>query len=469
MKMKTRAAVLLLLFLASAVTAEAALRVGAAKVDVTPGEPVAPATGKYDHERLYIRAIVLDNGTNRGALVSMDAGRLTPAGLELLTGELDVPEGNIIVSSTHTHSSSARGVTPGGRRAQQQAEGPQPPTEDDRNVLRAVREARAVLQPAAVGFGEGLSYLNVNRDAIDPATGKWHQGTNPDGPSDKTVAVLTFRKPGGQPIAAYVNYAMHPINGYVSGVVSADVPGAMSRYVEKAFRDDIVVAFTQGASGDQNPLYLRPSTNVMASRNGTEISGYVMDRESSEALLRPNAGLAGKPADPVVMDNLLRFIESQGQLLGEEVIRVMTLTNDMEDDVAIVGLATDLSCPGRVRISGDAWDNATREGVSAEYEDGPDVPIHVGVLRIGNIALASSSGELYTRIGQRVKQASPLEDTMLVTLIRPYRGNGYTPDDLSYGHQTFQALAARTKQGCAEQSIAEGIRGLVADSLKGVH
>jgi len=55
---------------------------------------------------------------------------------------------------------------------------------------------------------------------------------------------------------------------------------------------------------------------------------------------------------------------------------------------------------------------------------------------------------------------------MLVTLISPYRGNGYTPDDLSYGHQTFQALGTRVKQGCAEKSIAEGIRGLVADSLQ---
>lgn len=447
----------------AAIATAAPLQVGAARIDITPGEPVAPASGKYDHERLYVRAIVLDNGIARGALVSMDTGRLSPAGLSLLTREMGVPEANIIASSIHTHSGSVQGVIPGGRGAEPQSD---TPTETDLTVLNAVREARGKLQPASVGFGEGRSYLNVNRDAIDPATGKWHQGTNLDGPSDKTVAVLMFKKPGGEPIAAYVNYAIHPINGYVSGIVSGDVPEAMSRYVEKAFGDGIVVAFSQGASGDQNPLYLRPSTNVMASRNRTAISGYVMDRESSEALLRPNAGQAGKPADPAVMDNLLRFIESQGQLLGEEVIRVMTNTSDMNSDVSLVAAARDLTCPGRVRISGDAWDNATREGVSAEYEDGPDVPIHVGVLRIGNIAVASSSGELYTRIGQRVKEESPLEDTMLTTVISPWRGNGYTPDDLSYGHQTFQALAARTKQGCAENAIAVGIRELVTGTLE---
>jgi len=452
-----------MLFSTSAFAANGPLQVGAAKIDVTPGEPAAPATGKYDHERLYTRAIVLDNGVTRVALVSMEAGRLTPAGLSLLTDELDVPEANIVVSGTHTHSSRVRGVTPGGRSAEPEA--PDTATEADRNALKAVQEARAKLQPASVGFGEGFSFLNVNRDAIDPATGKWHQGTNPEGPSDKTVAVLMFKKPSGEPIAAYVNYAMHPVSGYVSGVVSGDYAGAMARYVEKAFKDEMITAFTQGASGDQNPLYLRTSTNVMASRNRSEITGYVMDRESSEALLRPNAGEAGQPADPAVMDDLLRFMESEGQLLGEEVIRVMTLTEDLQDNVAIVAAAEVLSCPGRVRTTGSAWDNATREGVSAEYEDGPDVPIHVGVVRIGNIAVASSTGELYTRIGQRVKKASPLDDTMLVTLTRPYRANGYTPDDLSYGHQTFQVLGARTKQGCAETTIAEGIRSLVVDSL----
>jgi hypothetical protein len=54
-----------------------ALRVGAARVDVTPpANPDFPASGKYDHERLYIRAIVLDNGVTRAALIGADAAGL---------------------------------------------------------------------------------------------------------------------------------------------------------------------------------------------------------------------------------------------------------------------------------------------------------------------------------------------------------------------------------------------------------
>ena len=36
----------------------------------------------------------------------------------------------------------------------------------------------------------------------------------------------------------------------------------------------------------------------------------------------------------------------------------------------------------------------------------------------------------------------------------------------SYGHQTFQVLGTRLKQGCAETSIAGGIRDLIQGTLK---
>ena len=84
------------------------LKVGAAKIDITPADqPVAPATGKYDHERAYIRAIVLDNTDTRAALITIE-GRIDSAScadlLEKLSDELDCPIENIIITTTHSHS-----------------------------------------------------------------------------------------------------------------------------------------------------------------------------------------------------------------------------------------------------------------------------------------------------------------------------------------------------------------------------
>ena len=97
----------------------------------------------------------------------------------------------------------------------------------------------------------------------------------------KRSPCVKFTTLTGEPIAAYVNYAMHPINGYLVGITSADFPGAACRYVEQAFDDTMVMILTQGASGDQNPLLMRPSTNALASKSGVKITGYELVREPS--------------------------------------------------------------------------------------------------------------------------------------------------------------------------------------------
>ena len=436
---------------AIAAAAESGLRVGAAKVDYTP--PTGPSQlGKYDHERVYVRAIVLDNGATRAAVISLE-GTQNEWGptAKLVAAELNCPLANVIMASTHTHS----GATPGG-----QADPNAPPSQP---TLEAVRQAKAKLQPARLGFSTGTMYLNVNRDAISPETRKWTQYSNLDAPSDKTVAVVTFSKPTGEPIAVYVNYAMHPINGYVSGVFSGDYPGAMSRYVEKAFGDNVIVAFSQGTSGDQNPLYLRPSNNAMASRVGNRITGFEGNREASEGPLRMPKNDA-KAVDPKVLDDMFRFMESEGQILGEEVIRVMTWTKATAGDVRIQGLQTTVSCPGRKRTNGDSYDTNTREGVAGTYVDAPPANMQIGVLGIGTVVLASIDGEVYSQIGLRVKREAPLKNTVFVTSANG-RGAGYIPDDASYGHQTFPALGTKFKPGCAETTIANTIADLETQYL----
>jgi hypothetical protein len=449
-------------FLCIAQTKEAfPLKVGAAKIDITPkDQPTAPATGKYDHERAFIRAIVLDNNTTRAALISIEGFLNVPSWAETLkqlTAELNCPVENIIISTTHSHSTE-RPPMPGLSGG--------PLSAYVGKIIEAVREAKAKLQPARMGFGKGMSYLNVNRNVIERDTRKWTQATNLDGLSDKSVDVIKFETPQGEPIAVFINYAMHPINGYVSGAFSADFPGAACRYVEKAFGDKIIVAFSQGASGDQNPLYLRPSTNAMASREGLKITGYELKRESIEAPLRGKGDF--KVVGAAELDNLFRMIESEGQILGEEVIRVMTVTRKTTGDVRIAGAQKTITCPGRTRINFDASDPAYREGRPGEYKDGPDVDIHLGILGLGTNVIAATDGEIFSYIGLQVKKESPLTNTMFVTLANGGIGQspGYVANDDAFGQETFQLLNMRVKEGCAERSIVNGLTDMVTEYLK---
>ena len=434
----------------------AQLRVGAARVDITPppGEGgFEKPTGKYEHEHLYVRAIVVDNGQTRSAIIGADQSNMPDAvwkaASDRIAKELGCPVAQILMSATHTHSSGSmfHPPNPGA-----------PPTLAEQRVadamVNAVQQAKGRLQAARMAFGTGMAYLNVNRDAIQPVTHLWTQAPNMAAASDKTVAVLKFETLAGVPIAVYVNYAMHPVNGFLSNFVSADFAGAMCRYVEQSYGDRPVVVFSQGASGDQNPLYLRPSTNGMASRSDVSIPGNVMVRESVEAPLRDGA-VQSRPMDPQVKDRLERWMESEGQILGEEVIRVMTDSVRTEQNVHIWGSQTEVSCPGRKRT------DQGREGVTASYVDGPPVPLRLGVLGIGDVALTSVNAEIYTLISQRLKRQSPMANTVMVTLANGAAPSGYIPDEASFSHNTFQVLSSRLKPGCAEDAIADGLTDLI--------
>lgn len=439
--------------LALCVSAGAApLKVGAARVDISADayDDGKPPPRKYAHEWLYIRAIVLDNGDARALLVGSDLSGIRPdevyqATVAQISKELGIPAANMIMSGTHTHS---------GLRERRD------PEKMQAAIVRAAREAAANLQPASVGFAEGKVYLNVNRDVIDADTHRWTQDANPDFPSDKTLAVLAFFDAKGAPIAGYMNYAMHPVNGYLSGFTSADAPGAASRHIEQAFGDRMVMVFTQGPSGDQNPLHLRNSTNVMAANSGVPRTGFEMTRELIETPLREGE-VERRPNDPAADEALKRWMDAQGQVIGEEAIRVMTHMDRLRSDVSIEGRQTTLTCPGRDRAGADAG----RYGDTGSYVDGEDVNIRLGVLGINEIALASINAEVYNIIGQQLKAASPLSKTMFVTVANGRANSGYIPSDDAYGRETFQVLGSRLKPGCAQEGIVEKVTDMIYEQV----
>jgi len=437
------------------------LQVGASRIEFTKlaQPPETPPTGRYEHEKLFLRAIVLDNGHSRAALVSVD-GNAPDSIPPRVAEELKCPIENVIVSSTHSHSAYLTGIglRPGGAPPPPPQPGPSPL---DDIAVQAVREARAKLQPARMAFGTGRSYLNVNRDTISPQTRLWTQDANPDGPSDKTVAVLKFENLSGEPIAIYFNYAMHPVNLYLSGIISADYPGAACRYIEQIYGDRVVAVFTQGAEGDQNPLYLRASTAAMLQRRGERYQGQPLVREQVEAGIR-EARIKPVPLDVQAAEALKKFVEAEGIILAEEVLRVAHQMPAGVRQVRIWGSQKTVTCPGRVRT------DQGREGRPGTYEDGPEVNLLVRVLGIGTTALVAVNAEVYNAIAQKLKARSPLADTVFVGLANGRANSGYVPTDDAFGRYTFQVLGSRLKPGCAETSLQDAALELLSTYLSGL-
>ena len=75
---------------------------------MTPSDSELPKNYLGVLDRLYARAIVLDNGAARAALVTVDAGAISDAIWQPVTrqieAELGIPSTNVLLTATHTHS-----------------------------------------------------------------------------------------------------------------------------------------------------------------------------------------------------------------------------------------------------------------------------------------------------------------------------------------------------------------------------
>jgi neutral ceramidase len=440
-----------------------AFRVGAAKTDITPTDAAGGrgmmgrgggmgrggaggasggfpgADGILDH--IFARAIVIDNGTTKAALVAADVGAL---GEQIWSSvsqrcerELGIPAKNVVMNPVHTHSAS-------GGSAEQ--------------VFNTIKEAAGKLQPARIGYGTGVSYINVQRDIINRQTNKWWEGSNYDGPSDKTVAVVKFESLTGEPIAVYFNYACHAVVTGNTDMISGDWPGEAERYIEDSFDDKCVALFSVGAQGDQNPIYFQQTFDLRDIR----IKDYASrGQDISNAM--PSGGAGLNKQDPTVkrlLDQQKMMIKSMGQFMGEEVKRAMREMDAprMATGGRIYAGQKMITFPGRDRIG------QGRAAVEAQYRDGADVNLRLSLLLLDDIAIGGCDAEIYNMIAVRFKRESPVARSMFVSMANGSGNSGYIPDDASFGHQTFEVLSSRCKPGYAESAIVNGLLDLIADA-----
>ena len=385
-----------------------ALSAGAARVDITPPKdaslPMSGYAGRGPlqgiHDNIYARALVVDDGPTRAAIVSCDIiGFPEPvwnALAERIEKEAGIRRENLLLAGVHTHEAPTPGLPEGG--AYQAA------LHD--NIVDAVRQAVKNLKPARAGFGTGRASVNTNRVARSPQGG-WMLGVNPDGVSDKTVAVVKFESATGEPIALFVNYAVHgTVMGPKNLLVGGDLPGATSRFIEQKLGPQTVALWTSGAAGDQNAIY-GPGDNF----SQVDILGRILAEEA----LRVAGGIRTSP---------------RARIRGAQKV---------------------VSCPGQRAPKGVS----PARDLNIQFEDAPPVDIRLSLVMVGQVAIAGVSGEVLTRIGERLKKESPFTRTMMVT--HANGSSSYLPDDDSYKRVSYEIVTSRVKPGCAEAAIVNGL------------
>lgn len=411
-----------LLLLAAA--ASAALRAGAAKIDITPAPNAAlPMSGyagrtegfKGIHDPIYVRAIVVDDGATEAAIIAWELifvpdavwAEVSPR----IAAETGIRPENLILAAVHDHGAP----TPAGDYARQ--------VED--KAIEAIRLAKSRLQPARIGYATGTAYINVNRRELTPSQG-WWLGYNESGASDKTVHVVRFDDLAGKPIAFLVNYPVHVVvMGPDNYQITGDLAGATSRFVEQHYagkdhprgdqghrlrlrpaekNEDVVALWTSGAAGDQNPI--------------TTASG----------------------ADFYIADAL-------GRILGEEVVRT-SYAIQTTPGARIHGAQKVATCPGR------KVEDGPRPRAGYKFTDAAPVNLRLSLLTLGDIAIAGVSGEVLNPIYQHLRKQAPPR-TLMIT--HANGSSGYIPDDAGFDQIGYEVTTSRLKPGCAENAIVSGI------------
>ncbi len=227
-------------------------KAGVAEQDITPARPV-PMWGyaaRHDRlsegvlDRLRAKALVIQAGPSKVAIVGMDLGRgPTPSMMERIRAGV-APRGiaHVLVCGSHTHHGPVIELTdqPGfgkGKFDDAVAYARELP---DR-IVAAILEADGNLQPARIGVASRDLSLNRNRHT-----------KRPERPTDPRLTVIRFdRAEGGAPIGILIHYTAHPV--LTPGEVlkfSADYPGYLQAHVEKELKAPCL--FIQGAAGDQS-------------------------------------------------------------------------------------------------------------------------------------------------------------------------------------------------------------------------
>ena len=391
------------------------LHAGAAKADITPADltalnPMGGGSFTGVHDPLFLRAIVLSDGTQEAALVSCDlieAGDMTDV-RKRIERELGIPYGHVFITATHSHNAPRIGLVSPGSLAH--GGGPEVAAYTEHvydTMVETLRQARASARPARFGLGAGTADVNVNRDEY--ADGRWRLGYNPEGPSDKTVWVIKFEALDGAPIAVLINYAVHSTVTLGTKEISGDLAGAAARHVERHLGGEVVAVWTPGPLGDQAPR-------------------VCLERAPGEA-----------PAFAY------QAMEAQGLLVGAEVVRVARSV-------------TKLSSAGRVRAADRVVSCPVKRGVDVmadmKQEDVPFVDLRIGLILLGQIALVGVSGEVVTRICQRLRRESPQASTILISIVNDRIG--YIADDEAYDRPTHEVNGSPVRRGYAENAIVSG-------------
>jgi hypothetical protein len=422
------------------------LRAGAAAVDITPRELPVLVNGSFGARRvsavedpLYARCLVLEDETERIALIAVDSCMIPRSIVDLAKKEIESATGiardRILISATHTHSAPS---------VMNDCLGTNSNPEYERfliiHLAEVVSQALSNIQDAEIGstvrdaeefthcrqwilrpdktlknpFGEQTVRANIsgNRGYQDPNC------IGPTGPSDPALTLISLRTLTGKPIAVMANFSTHHYRGGFKAI-SADHFGRFCKKVEESLGKNPdgpppIAVFFQGTSGDQ--MWMDYSEPKSEQKNFEEYS----------------EGLAKLAIDA------LPTLEYRRSVPLKMAQQTLTLKWRVPDESRLNWAREVLAKADEKQPLPQIY---AQQALLLNTLD--DAELVLQAVRIGDLGIAAIPNEVYALTGLKIKAQSPLPTTMNIGLANG--AFGYIPPPEQHflgGYTTWPATTA---------------------------
>jgi hypothetical protein len=466
-------------------------RAGAAatNVDPPPGLPMVGVVRRHEPARerlgtLEVTAAAFERDGLRVVVCGVDTLAIqspeVDAIRERVTAVTGAPRAGVLLNWNHTHHAPPGGRSVYGSFGERDPEPDAATLEYVGRLHDAIVETCTLaferLEEASVRWGLGRADLAVNRRQRDDDGRVRKIGWHPDGLVDRSVPVLQSVRRDGGAIATVVGYGAHTVTtGVEFPGYSPDYPGWLRERVRDLTGGECV--YLQGAAGNVMPLVgfdddLRSPLET-GRRLGLEAVHAVADRSSWPVRLVQTGFGSATPLE------LFRYAAAEGDepALGaaEEEVEFPLLPLPSPSEIAAEREEAERAIAEAeargaseaelrvLRFHGLNWARRTER----EIEGGDprrSVPGSISAIRVGDAAIVTGPGEIFTEIGLAVKERSPADVTFYagysngcisyMPTAAEYPLGGYEP---TYGHKTY-GLPAQVAPETERILVETGVR-----------
>ena len=454
-------------------------RAGADRSDITPelgtelpGSFTKSVFGERVHDPLHVRTLVLDDGSNRIAIVVCDNVGLPLSVCDQAkkwTTELTgLPASHIVMAATHTHSAGSAWRSSGSESITQvldmdgftDSSAPLTPYQKfiARRVADSVQSAIQRLEPARIGWGAGREpgqvfnrrwFVKSEQNRRNPFGGVDQVRMNPApaspdliepaGPTDPEIVFLSVQSKAGRPLALLANYSLHYVGGVTPRTYSADYFGMFSERIRELL----------GATGQDPPFVGMMSNGTSADVNNNNFPEGNKPAAPFEKIRRVANAVAAEVyrayqnvtyQDWVKIDARYEELPLQPRQPTPEMVKA----------------ARELLAGPPAKTPWHPLETTYARWLLLSLEAPKQLRVPVHALRVGEVGIGTVPAETFAEMGLDLKARTPFKKTFTMSLANGWFG--YMPTPRHYeigGYETWLGINRLEKE--AAPKITETI------------